>query len=531
MSTIKQIVSNKNLFLFGLVLIIVGLPLSKFLMSVGQFVLLGNWIIEGDWKRKWQVMKTSRVLWVMSSFFVLHLVGLCWTSDFDYAFNDIKIKLPLLWFPLLFITSKPIEKKIIQYLLWLFTASVFVASIVCTMVWLGLTKHKVVDIRDISIFNSHIRFALMIDLVICFLVYDFFKTGSWYLYLIKSALIIWLVVFLGIMQSFTGIVVLIIVLVYYCFLLLKKLKRPIIKVAALIVIAMVGGGMLFLVIKEINEQRVPLKPLKRLVYTPSGNFYYNDFNSKESENGNLIWANICVKELEKEWNKRSDIDFNGLDKKGNSIGSTLIRYLSSLGLNKDSVAISKLKQADISWVEKGTTNYLYTNRTGIEARVHEIIYEYDAFQKGKNPTGHSFLMRLEFWRVGFDIIKRKTWFGVGTGDVQRAYNNQYVLSGSQLKKDWRLRSHNQFMATTITFGVIGLVIFLLYLFYPVIATPGKHYLFISFFMISILSMLNEDTLETQAGVTFFGFFYCLLLSSNNEVNWKENSNIAHTKNP
>src|SRR3989344_7313254 len=118
MLVIKNILSNKNLFLFGLFLLVVGMPLSKFLMSVGQFVLLGNWIIEGDFKRKWQVMKTSKVLWAMSAFFILHLVGLLWTSDFDYALNDIKIKLPLFWFPLLFITSKPIEKKEIQGLLW-----------------------------------------------------------------------------------------------------------------------------------------------------------------------------------------------------------------------------------------------------------------------------------------------------------------------------------------------------------------------------------------------------------------------------
>src|ERR1700740_337656 len=163
MSPLKQILSNKNLFLFGLILLMIGLPGSRFLMSVGQFVLLGNWIIEGDFKRKWQVMKTSRVLWVMSGFYILHLIGLLWTSDFEYALNDIKIKLPLLWFPLLFITSKQtLNKKEIQNLLWLFTASVFVVTIICTFVWLGLTKHKVVDIRDISIFNSHIRFALMI---------------------------------------------------------------------------------------------------------------------------------------------------------------------------------------------------------------------------------------------------------------------------------------------------------------------------------------------------------------------------------
>lgn len=487
------------------------MPLSKFLMSVGQFVLLGNWIIEGDFKRKWQVIKTSKVLWVVSSLYILHLVGLLWTSDFAYAANDLKIKLPLFWFPLLFITSKKeVTKKEIQGLLWFFTFSVFIASIVCTLVWLGYTKHKVIDIRDISIFNSHIRFALMIDLVICFLVYDFFKTGKLLLYFLKLGLIAWLVVFLGIMQSFTGIVILGVVLFYYSFLFLKRLKKTILKIIAFSLLGLIASFTVFLIFKEIKEQRIPTKAINRLDQTPSGNNYYNDYTSNETENGNLIWANICVKEIESEWNKRSSIKFSEFDKKGNPIGFTLIRYLSSKGYTKDIAGIYKLNDNDIKLIENGTTNYLYTNKSGLENRIHEIIYEYESFKKGKNPTGHSFLMRLEFWRIGWQIIKRKPLYGVGTGDLQRAYNNQYNVSGTKLSADWRKRSHNQFMAITIGFGIIGLIVFLFYLFYPASAVKDKHYLFSAFFIISLLSMLNEDTLETQAGVTFFGFFYGFL---------------------
>lgn len=494
-------------------------------MSLGQFVLLGNWIIEGDFKRKWQVMKTSKVLWVMCSFYILHLIGLFWTSDFDYALNDLRIKLPLFWFPLLFITSKPIEEKETHGLLWLFTASVFIASITCTFVWLGLTWHKVVDIRDISIFNSHIRFALMIDLTICFLLYDFFKTGKWVLYLIKLVLIVWLVVFLGIMQSFTGIVILGAVFTYYSFLFLKRLQRPVLKAGAFVVIGLFAAFVTLLVIKEIKEQQVPVKPIVRLNKTINGNNYYNDLTSLEAENGNLIWANICVEELESEWNKRSVTKFKDNDKKGNPIGTTLIRYMSSKGLNKDASGIYKLTDQDIKMVESGTTNYLYTNKTGIETRIHEFLYEYDAYKKGKNPTGHSFLMRLEFWRVGLEIIERKWIYGVGTGDLQKAYNNQYQISGTKLANEWRLRSHNQFMAITIAFGITGLVCFLVYLFYPLVSIKNKHHLFAPFFIISLLSMLNEDTLETQAGVTFFGFFYCFLFSGG-----KEKNNNKHSKN-
>jgi O-antigen ligase len=189
--------------------------------------------------------------------------------------------------------------------------------------------------------------------------------------------------------------------------------------------------------------------------------------------------------------------------------------MSSKELNKDAEGIYALTDRDVQLIEEGITNHLYTNKSGIENRIHELIYEYESYKRGKNPTGHSFLMRLEFWRIGWEIIKRKPIYGVGTGDGQRAYYYQYSISGTKLSKDWQKRSHNQFMAITIGFGIIGLIVFLFYLFYPVISIKNKHYLFSTFLIISLVSMLNEDTLETQAGVTFFGFFYSLLLFSSN----------------
>jgi hypothetical protein len=37
------------------------------------------------------------------------------------------------------------------------------------------------------------------------------------------------------------------------------------------------------------------------------------------------------------------------------------------------------------------------------------------------------------------------------------------------------------------------------------------YLYITFFLIAVVSFLTEDTLETQAGVTFFAFFNSFFL--------------------
>ena len=59
---------------------------------------------------------------------------------------------------------------------------------------------------------------------------------------------------------------------------------------------------------------------------------------------------------------------------------------------------------------------------------------------------------------------------------------------------------------------ISKIYFLFALLYPFISYGRKSgFLFAAFFLISILSMFSEDTLETQAGATFVALFFSLLL--------------------
>ncbi|MBU2650467.1 MAG: hypothetical protein KKA81_05995, partial [Bacteroidetes bacterium] len=64
----------------------------------------------------------------------------------------------------------------------------------------------------------------------------------------------------------------------------------------------------------------------------------------------------------------------------------------------------------------------------------------------------------------------------------------------------------------VGFGFIGFAWFIFALIYPAYKTRYfKDYLYSVFFIIIIFSMLTEDTIETQVGVTIFAFFSALLL--------------------
>jgi O-antigen ligase len=151
----------------------------------------------------------------------------------------------------------------------------------------------------------------------------------------------------------------------------------------------------------------------------------------------------------------------------------------------------------------------------MRSRLFQIMWEIDMAIRGKNPNGHSVTQRLEFWRAGWGIARQHPLIGVGTGDMKQAYQQQYDAMKSALDKSHRLRAHNQFLAIMVAFGISGLIYFLYALVYPVIRNTWRmNFLFTSFFLISIFSMLPEDTLETQAGATFVALFFALFLSGN-----------------
>ena len=120
-------------YLVGLTLIGVFLPTSKFGLSVTQFYLIFVWMLVGiDVKgintmfseqtfmarfvlsvkyvlnQIWNNIQTrfkafmhNKVAVIVASMYLMHILGLLYTSDFQYAFKDLRIKLPLLLFPIL----------------------------------------------------------------------------------------------------------------------------------------------------------------------------------------------------------------------------------------------------------------------------------------------------------------------------------------------------------------------------------------------------------------------------------------------
>lgn len=500
-------------FLGGIFLIVAGIPVSHFLMSVGGLAISANWLLEGGYRRKFKALLSHKAALVFLSIYFLHALGMLYTQDIDFGLKDLRIKLPFLALPIILASSRPLKANELRLVLMAFVAAVAFGSFRSLF---ELLTAEVTDVRQISVYISHIRFALSVCLAIFILGYSVFN--NWFpgkpALGIQVILILWLGVFLFLLQSFTGLMVMggtsVLLLLIYGW----QSDRRDIRMALLsagILLPLLTGAYIYSVVRTMHTpQPVDFGALEQ--YSEAGSFYHHDTLNQQTVNGHYMWLYLAEDELKEAWEGRSSLDFYGNDLVGHDLRDIIIRYLTSKGLRKDSTGLASLSDAEIRLIEQGTGNARCGGLNVLKARICQIYWEYETYRWTGDPSGHSVLMRWEYWKAAWGIIRHHPVAGVGTGDLKQAFAEQYDHMGSTLDPEWRLRSHNQYLSIFAAFGAIGLFVFLIALFLPLRwKRPPEPMLFSAFFIIALLSMTTEDTMESQAGATFIAFFYCLLL--------------------
>ncbi|WP_306640934.1 O-antigen ligase family protein [Sanyastnella coralliicola] len=491
------------------------MPFSNFGMSVSSFWLLGTWIIDQltsekqNLKYRWAKAISSGYFWILISVFLIHIIGLLWTQDFGYAMKDIRIKLPILLFVTIFFTARPIEGLSLRRM-WLFFVMACGAAVIgCALIPLGIWDKEVSNIRDISVFISHIRFSMLLVFASAVLMLWISEGRKILLCLVLLALNLG---FLWIIESVTGAVLLTAVIILFLVSeeasVIKPRWRKMLRwtIPSMMLIGMIAIG--YMTYDYFNLPENHAEGLE--THTAQGNPYEHHPDNTMRENGHFIWRYIAWGELRSGWEERSTLAYDSTDARGQALYGTLVRYLTSKGLRKDLEGVRALTEEDVRLVESGIPSVLEIEHSGLRRRLDKIFFEISNVMNGGNPSGNSVTQRLEFWKAGRHIIANHPILGVGTGDVKDAFATAYDEIDSSLEEPYRLRAHNQYMTFWIAFGICGVLLLLLVLFMPLgVVGSERGFLFTTFCLILALSFLTEDTLETQAGVTFFAFFAAL----------------------
>ncbi|MFO7574722.1 MAG: O-antigen ligase family protein [Bacteroidales bacterium] len=493
----------------SLCILVIMMPLSRYLATVSLIIMAANWIAEGRFRERFRIFVADKPAVALTLIYGLNVIGLLWSKDLHFAlFNDLLHKLPILILPVIFATSPVPDAKRIRLLLFFFIASVFAVSLIGISNRIILSNY---EFRDASPFIIGLYYSMLLILA-AFQLPSLIRQSTDKVIYYRAGLAIsaWLIFYLFYLRSLSGIASFAGVILLLLITWLAREKRIAIRVTVITLIVLIAGVTARSFIKIYHEtHRENETDLSSLpVTTERGNYYWHDTGAFIRENGNLVLINIADEELRNAWNARSELDFDSTDMSGMSLKFTLYRYMSSKGLNKDGDDFMLLTESDISAVERGITNYRNTKRPGILIRVYDEMRGLYIYRNtvNRDPSMGSMTERLEQWSASWQAFKKHPVFGWGTGSILLAIDYGFGKIGSQLFGR-KMKPHNQYLYILLTLGITGLILYIGLYSYAVRET-GLHKLFIFkvFLIVFTVNFLANNSFEDQLGHNPFVFF-------------------------
>ena len=118
-------------FYYGLLLLAVAIPFRPSLVNILIIVLSANWLLEGDYARKFQLIRQRPFILLFVGFYLLHVVGLLYSANADAGWFNLEKKLTLLIFPLVIGASvHGVDRKWLNRILASFVAAAILYSLI-----------------------------------------------------------------------------------------------------------------------------------------------------------------------------------------------------------------------------------------------------------------------------------------------------------------------------------------------------------------------------------------------------------------
>ncbi len=168
--------------------------------------------------------------------------------------------------------------------------------------------------------------------------------------------------------------------------------------------------------------------------------------------------------------------------------------------------------------------FISSTRNPIRSRYEQIFQNHKMEYllpdiNNKDPKFNNLTLRLFIWRIAIENIKENNlWIaGCGIGDVKLYQRKKITSYDYKFNNDrsepgvWEFNMHNQYLQTLFMLGVIGLISLLIIVLYPFyyVKDLSCMNMFLIFNISFLLLMLQESSFQTQAGIIYYVFFYCI----------------------
>lgn len=489
-----------------------GLLFSESVLSISSGLFLLFLFFSGNYKEKIQFIAKEKSIWLLAGVYGIYLVGMLFCNNLQVGVWELKRYLFWATLPISIALLPRITEEKFWYMLLAFVFMVTGASIHTSIKIIFSDYFHITNVREAA-HISHVALSIQVVFAIYILLISKMlktpvlgKLNKWFV----IALCVWFVFFLGFQKSLNGWLALYGSGIVFFFWATKRVKyQKLLRFVFLTFIVLPYAYVGWIAYKYFDiQEKEPNYELR----TDLGNLYHFRLDRLETENGQYVYWYVNPEELENAWNSVSSIKLSAKDATGYDIYDTLLRYMTSKGLKKDSLGVMNLSKQDIKNIEAGVANVIFVEKKySLYPRVYQTIGELDQYYKTGNPNNQSLSQRIEFLKAANYIISRNFW-GVGTGNYKQAFDEAFVKINSQLVPELRNNVHNQYLNYIVKFGFLGFLAIMSCLTFAIIwKKQYRNVLSVLLITIVAITSMGETTLETHVGLHFFLFFLSIFM--------------------
>ena len=162
-----------KVYQFLLVFLAFLLPLTVFGANLIIVLIVLIWLFSGNYKLKYRKIMSSKFLIASGLFYLLHVVGLIWTSDFKWGFEMLhKMWYFILLLPVLYTI---VQKKYVKYYISAFLVAMSFSELVSYLIWFEIVPpFKMASVSNPVPFMSHVSYNPILAFAIYLVAHEMF---------------------------------------------------------------------------------------------------------------------------------------------------------------------------------------------------------------------------------------------------------------------------------------------------------------------------------------------------------------------
>jgi|GEM_PF-1295509 len=123
-------------------------------------------------------------------------------------------------------------------------------------------------------------------------------------------------------------------------------------------------------------------------------------------------------------------------------------------------------------------------------------------------------IRVGIYKCTWELIREHPLAGIGVGSDRQMLSECYAQFPTDVYKKTFYNTHDQYLNFWLLGGILSLLLFLASIVWQYrLSIHWKDYTFLFFLLLITICFLTENILSRQAGIVFYYFFSCLLLTT------------------